>query len=79
MRLDLVTRSGCHLCEVALDSLRRAGLEPRLLDVDSDPELFRLYDFRVPVVLRQGAPVLEGRIDDDAVARLVRLEGRLSG
>lgn len=65
-----MTRSGCHLCEEAAAELRAAGIAYRPLDVDSDPELVRLYDFRVPVVLRDGRVLIEGRIDRAALARV---------
>jgi predicted thioredoxin/glutaredoxin len=69
MDIELVTRQGCHLCEEAEAALRAAGIEPRLRDVDADAELFRLYDFRVPVVVRAGRVVAEGRIDVDRLRR----------
>ncbi len=57
-RLQLITRSGCHLCETAAETLERigaeAGLTPRLVDVDGDPELQAEYGDRVPVVLLDG-------------------------
>jgi predicted thioredoxin/glutaredoxin len=67
--VELVTRLGCHLCEDALGLLRDMGLEPRQRDVDADAELFRLYDFRVPVVLVDGRVVGEGRLDREALSR----------
>ena len=51
MHLVLVTRQGCHLCDQALELLRELGSEPEIADVDADDELYRLYDWRVPVVL----------------------------
>ncbi|TMC06947.1 MAG: glutaredoxin family protein [Chloroflexi bacterium] len=72
MNVELVTRRGCHLCEDALGLLRELGLEPRQRDVDGDPELFRLYDFRVPVVLVDGCVVGEGRLDRQALGRALR-------
>jgi predicted thioredoxin/glutaredoxin len=69
MRLVLVTRKGCHLCDQALKLLRENGAEPELADVDADDELFRLYDWRVPVVLRDGAVLAEGKINKDALAK----------
>jgi glutaredoxin len=62
VRIILVTRQGCHLCEGALRLLQELGVQPELADVDADDELHRLYDFRVPVVLIDGAVVAEGRI-----------------
>lgn len=72
MDVELVTRAGCHLCEDALALLRELGVEPRQRDVDGDAELFRLYDFRVPVVLVDGRVVGEGRLDRPALARALR-------
>ncbi len=63
MRVLLVTRQGCHLCDEALRLLRELGVEPELADVDADDGLFGLYDWRVPVVLVDGQVVAEGRID----------------
>ena len=70
MRVELVTRKGCHLCEEALGVLRRGGVEVTVRDVDADAELFRLYDFRVPVVLLDGALIAEGRIDSSMLNKL---------
>lgn len=64
--VDLVTRRGCHLCDTALALLRAAArdlpLEVRLRDVDAEPDLLALYDWRVPVVLVRDRPVAEGVI-----------------
>ncbi len=62
MRVVLVTRQGCHLCDQALALLAQLGISPELADVDADDELHRLYDFRVPVVLVDARVVAEGRI-----------------
>jgi len=57
-RLQLLTRANCHLCVTAAETLARigaeAGLEPREVDVDTDPELQAEYGDRVPVVLLDG-------------------------
>jgi hypothetical protein len=69
VRIVLVTRQNCHLCDQALGLLEELDLHPVLLDVDSDDELFRLYDWRVPVVLADGVVVAEGRIDRDRLRK----------
>ncbi|HEY0509498.1 MAG TPA: glutaredoxin family protein [Blastococcus sp.] len=57
-RLQLLGRAGCHLCEVAAETLIRiateAGLVTQEIDVDTDPELQAEYGDRVPVVLLDG-------------------------
>jgi glutaredoxin len=62
VKVVLVTRAGCHLCDDALRLLHELDVHPELADVDADNELYRLYDFRVPVVLVDGAVVAEGKI-----------------
>jgi glutaredoxin len=57
-RLQLLTRQGCHLCDVAAETLDRIGAEagavPEAVDVDADPDLQAEYGDRVPVVLLDG-------------------------
>ena len=62
MRLVLVTRQGCHLCDEALSLLRSLGHDPELVDVDANDRLHDLYDWRVPVLLLHDRVVAEGRI-----------------
>jgi predicted thioredoxin/glutaredoxin len=69
--LVLVTRQGCHLCDEALSLLRSLGHEPELADVHADDRLHELYDWRVPVVLRDGAVVAEGNITRDQLAKVL--------
>jgi glutaredoxin len=71
----LVTRRGCHLCEDAEALLARSGVEAVLLDVDSDPELNRLYDFRVPVLLLDGRVIAEGVIGPAGLAAIAAAGG----
>jgi len=71
VKLELITREGCHLCEAALASIRRAGLEPELVDVDAHDDLRTLYDFRVPVLLVDGRVVAEGIVDGDSIAEQI--------
>ena len=71
MRLVLVTRRGCHLCDDALDLLRALGHQPELADVDADDRLHDLYDWRVPVVLVDDRVVAEGKITREQLEKAV--------
>ncbi len=75
MEVELVTRRGCHLCDAALALIRGMGIEPRLRDVDADPELLSRYDFRVPVVIAGGRVVAEGQLDGPSLRRALGLPG----
>jgi glutaredoxin len=72
MLVELIGRRGCHLCDDATRELRESGVEVTERDVDSDPELLRLYDFRVPVLVVEGRVFAEGRINAPQIARLLR-------
>jgi glutaredoxin len=72
----LVTRQRCHLCDEALRLLQELGVQPEVRDVDADDELHRLYDFRVPVVLLDGAVIAEGRISRDSLEAALNRSGR---
>ncbi|MGH8862401.1 MAG: glutaredoxin family protein [Jatrophihabitantaceae bacterium] len=56
--VTLITRAGCHLCEVAAATLRRLrdelGFGYDEVDVDIDPDRRAEYSERVPVVLIDG-------------------------
>ncbi|MGB5177973.1 MAG: glutaredoxin family protein [Gammaproteobacteria bacterium] len=53
-QLTVYTRRGCHLCSdmlQALECLRpELGFQLLEVDIDTDPELRRRYDTRVPVL-----------------------------
>jgi len=71
MKLVLVTRQGCSLCDSALELLGDLGHEPELADVDADDDLHDLYDWRVPVVLVDDRVVAEGKITREQMERAV--------
>jgi predicted thioredoxin/glutaredoxin len=62
VKVVLVTRKACHLCDQALSLLRDLGFEPELADVDADPRLFASYDWRIPVVMLDDRVIAEGRV-----------------
>jgi glutaredoxin len=69
-RLTLISRDGCHLCEVAEQTLDRItpGQWERV-DVESSIELERDYGDRVPVLLLDGAEHGYWRIEEDRLLR----------
>ena len=71
VRLQLLTRQGCHLCDEALGLLRALGHEPELADVDGDDRLHDLFDWRVPVLLVDERVAAEGRITREQLEKVV--------
>jgi hypothetical protein len=72
-RLTLISRSGCHLCEVAEQALDRiatdTGEQWTRIDVDDSIELERDYGDRVPVLLLDGAEHGYWRIEEERLLR----------
>jgi hypothetical protein len=72
-RLVLITRVGCHLCDVAKEAMDRVaaatGETWREVDVDGDPGLRDEYSDRVPVVLLDGREHGYWRVEEDRLRR----------
>ena len=66
-RIVVLTRQGCHLCEEAIAQVAEVCVEIgeayAVVDVDSDPELQRLYTDQVPVTFVDGAQHDFWRVD----------------
>lgn len=67
--VTVVTRQGCHLCEVAEADVKRIcgelSVPWELTDVDADPELRAEYGERVPVILIDGEEHGYWRVEED--------------
>ncbi len=61
------TKAGCHLCENARDLLEEIAEEIDYtlteIDIRSDPALFELYRYRIPVMVINEKTLLEGSIE----------------
>ena len=72
-RLVLVTRPGCHLCDVAKEAMDRitaaTGEAWSERDVSDDLDLEREYGDRVPVVLLDGAEHGYWRVEEERLRR----------
>jgi glutaredoxin len=75
-RVVLYTRPGCHLCDVARETV--LSLQPRLgfafdeVDIEADEELELEYGIRIPVVAIDGEERFEVEIDERELAGLLR-------
>jgi hypothetical protein len=73
VRLTLITRVRCHLCDVAKDAMARVaqitGEQWQEVDVDSDPRLQEEYSDRVPVILLDGKEHGYWRVEEQRLLR----------
>lgn len=71
--VTLYTRVGCCLCvdakKVIEAARRRTEFEYQEVDIDSDPELVRLYNDEIPVVTVNGRKAFKYRIGIDDFLR----------
>ncbi len=62
MRLRLLSRPGCHLCEEMLaavsPTVEEAGATLEVVNVDSDPELAARFGLSIPVILDESGRVI---------------------
>ncbi|MFW6597629.1 glutaredoxin family protein [Propionibacteriaceae bacterium Y2011] len=77
-RVRVLVRQGCHLCEVALATVREVcaetGDEVEVVDIDPDPALREQYTDQVPVTLVDGRQHDFWRVDAQRLR--VALAGR---
>jgi glutaredoxin len=79
-RLTLLTRPGCHLCEVAREAMDRvvARTGDRWVerDVTTEIELEREYGDRLPVILLDGREHGYWRVEEERLVRDLTREAR---
>jgi 4a-hydroxytetrahydrobiopterin dehydratase len=68
MEVVLYTRKNCPLCDKAKDVLRGAGLAPKEIDIDGDPDLRRRFTDDVPVIYIDGREAFRHRLTRDQLA-----------
>ena len=71
----LYSRPGCHLCDVARETIlsqrERLGFEFAEVDIEADDELELEYGIRIPVVEVDGEEAFEVTVDAEQLVRMV--------
>ena len=79
VRLTLLSREDCHLCEVAhrivLHLQSEVPIEVRIVDVDGDDALREQYGTRVPVVLLNDIEQFTGNVTEEELRRAIKKRG----
>jgi len=73
-RVVLYTRPGCHLCDLARETLERHQdvlPSPIEIDIDTDPELQDRFSTCIPVVEFDGKIRFRGRVNEILLRRLI--------
>jgi hypothetical protein len=74
--MTLYGKADCHLCEQA-ESLvasvaRETGQPYRKVDIQSAPDLFETYRYRIPVIQVEGGPTLDWPITPGQLRRAIQ-------
>jgi glutaredoxin len=73
MKLTLLTRQGCGLCEDAAHALRDLGLDFEPVDIDQDAGLRALYNDAVPVVLLDGLELCRAPFTKESLRSVLKV------
>ena len=67
LKVVILSKGGCHLCDVVeaeIRSMRPFRISLTVIDIDDDPEVHDKYWLRVPVVTVDGEDVFEAKMMD---------------
>ena len=79
MKLTLLTRQDCGLCEDTASLLRDLGLDFESVDIDTRPELLARYDAAVPVVLAGEREICRAPVTEEGLRSALRTVNLGSG
>ena len=75
IRLTLLTRPGCHLCDDMKALIHRTDERHRMrleeVDISSNAELVRRFGTEIPVLMRDGDVVARTRATEDELRALL--------
>lgn len=78
--VTLYGKPACHLCDEAEDRLKRlsrqVGLTYSKVDIQSSPELFARYRYRIPVITIEGGATLDWPVTEEQLWSAVRAAAR---
>ena len=74
----IYSRPGCHLCDEAKATIMGAGCSDQFtleeVNIESDEELLRKYQYDIPVVTFNGVEEFRHRVDEKKLKALVQVE-----
>jgi len=74
--VTILSRPGCHLCEVAKEAMLKADCEGEFVleevNIDDDPALRDRYGNDIPVIFINGVKMFKHRVDSREFKRKLR-------
>jgi glutaredoxin len=82
IRIEIYTRPGCHLCDTAKEVIERVGRRTpfvlSVINIETNPELEKLYGEQIPVVFINGNKAFKYRVDEAELEKKVKKLWKLS-
>ena len=79
VRVVIYSRPGCHLCEEAKKAIQTAECTEEYtleeINIESDPELLRLYRYDIPVITMDGVETFRHRLTPDEFKQRLGVPG----
>ena len=76
IRILILSRDDCHLCDVVYQMAVRLQLElpidTKKISIDSDADLFERHGARVPVILLDDVEHFSGNVTEEALRRAIK-------
>ncbi len=71
----LYSKNGCHLCDIARETLEKIRQEFPFslteIDIEKDRTIFEKYKYLIPVIEIDGKPVFKYRINETEFKRIL--------
>ncbi len=75
VHIDIYSRPGCHLCDEAKEIVervrRRIPFALAIIDIETDPELEKLYGEQIPVVFINGNKAFKYHVNEAELEKKV--------
>ena len=72
------SRPGCHLCDEAKLAINGSGVTESFtfeeINIESDRELLRKYQYDIPVVTLNGREIFRHRVNPEEFKRLIQMQ-----
>ena len=82
IRIEIYSRPGCHLCDEAKEVIERVGrrfpFALSVINIETDPELEKLYGEQIPVVFINGNKAFKYHVDEAELEKKAKKLWKLS-
>lgn len=79
-KIKILSKPHCHLCDEAKETIERVTnqlpIEVEVIDIEKDPELFKQYQYDIPVIFLNDRKIFKHRVDGQKLQKILKNEIR---